>query len=217
MTNALGVISMFYSRPFTAADFPCLARIEAAGLDFFELLVPEPRELDLAATRTALDAAGLDIVLAARITPAREAHGVTLALEPLNRFETDILNTTRQGLELVRRVASPRVGLMLDTFHMSMEEKSIPAAIRSAGDHLVHFQANENDRGFVGTGSVDWPAVAAALGDIAYAGPITLEPFRRDDERVAVPLAQWRPPERDQNADLARSAAYLRACLEARP
>ena len=146
-----------------------------------------------------------------------EATGVTFALEPLNRFETDILNTTRQGLELVRRVASPRLGLMLDTFHMSMEEKSIPAAIRAAGDHLVHFQANENDRGFVGTGAVDWLAVAAALGDISYVGPITLEPFRRDDERVAVPLAQWRAPERNEDTELARSAAHLRACLKARP
>ncbi len=288
MSNPLGVISMFHARPFTTAHLPIFDRIKAAGLDFIELLVPEPGELDLAATRQALADAGLAVVLAARLNPTRDAasadaasrqgfldylgyaaevaaaleasivggplaggplvfagrapapvdeaeraarearvlealtaaaaigatHGITFALEPLNRFETDILNTTRQGLEVVQRVASPHLGLMLDTFHMAMEEKSIPAAIRAAGPHLVHFQANENDRGFVGTGSIDWPAVVQALDAIDYQGPITLEPFRRDDERIAVPLAQWRPPTRDEDADLAHSARYLRDLLE---
>jgi len=288
MNNPMGVISMFHARPFTAEHFDCFGRIKAAGLDFIELLVPEPGELDLDATKAALADAGLDVVLAARINPTRDAasadpasrqglldylayaaevatalgativggplaggplvfagrapapvdeaerarreervsealtgaaeigraHGITFALEPLNRFETDILNTTAQGLELARRVASPHLGLMLDTFHMAMEEKSIPAAIQAAGGHLAHFQANENDRGFVGTGAIDWPGVVAALCAIAYRGPITLEPFRRDDERIATPLAQWRPPSRDEDADLAKSARYLRELLE---
>jgi D-psicose/D-tagatose/L-ribulose 3-epimerase len=102
---------------------------------------------------------------------------------------------------------------MLDTFHMNMEDPSIPDAIRRAGSRVFHFQANENNRGFVGSGHIDWPAVARALVAIGYRGPITLEPFRRDDERPGVPLAQWRAPQKDEDAPLAASIAYLRAAL----
>ncbi len=142
-------------------------------------------------------------------------HGVTLAVEPLNRFETDFCNLASQAVNLAKMVESPAVGVMLDTFHMNMEEDDLPQAIRATGRHLVHFQANENHRGFLGTGHLDWPAICRALADIAYAGPITLEPFRRTDMRLSVPLAQWRPPAADEDADLAHSAALLRGCLNA--
>ncbi|MCW3474078.1 sugar phosphate isomerase/epimerase family protein [Limobrevibacterium gyesilva] len=141
------------------------------------------------------------------------AHGVVLAVEPLNRFETDFCNTARQAVELAQLVGSAGVGVMLDTFHMNMEEDDLPQAIRQTGAHLVHFQANENHRGFLGTGHVDWPAICRALSDVSYAGPITLEPFRRTDDRLSVPLAQWRPPAHDEDEDLAHSGAFLRACL----
>ncbi len=141
-------------------------------------------------------------------------NGVVLGLEPLNRFETDVANTTRHGLALVEEVGSPALGVMLDTFHMNMEDPDIPAAIRAAGSRLVHFQANENHRGFVGTGHLDWTAIARALADAGYRGPVTLEPFRRDDERPGVPLAQWRAPARDEDPELRTSASFLRAALE---
>jgi D-psicose/D-tagatose/L-ribulose 3-epimerase len=142
-------------------------------------------------------------------------RGVTLAIEPLNRYETDFCNTGRQAVELVERVASPAVQMMLDTFHMAIEEDDLAAVIRHAGAHLVHFQANENHRGFLGTGHIDWPPICRALAAIRYAGPITLEPFRRDDRRLSVPLAQWRPPARDEDRDLTRSAELLRGLLHA--
>jgi D-psicose/D-tagatose/L-ribulose 3-epimerase len=280
---------MFHARPFGPGELALLPRIRDAGMDFVELLVPEPGELDLVRTRDALAEAGLGVALAARVNAARDLaspdpaaraagiaylrtcvnaavalgativggplygaplvfagrapapvaddvrrekivrivegltqaagyareRGVTLGLEPLNRFETDIANTTRHGLELVEAVGSPALGLMLDTFHMNMEDDDLPGAIRRAGARLVHFQANENHRGFVGSGHVDWPAVAGALAAIGYRGPITLEPFRRDDERAGVPLAQWRPPSRDEDAELAASARLLRSALDA--
>src|SRR5690606_34030001 len=81
--------------------------------------------------------------------------GVKLCIEPLNRFETDVANTTDHALALADAVASPSVGVMLDTFHMNMEDPSIPDAIRRAGSRLYHFQANENHRGFVGSGHID--------------------------------------------------------------
>jgi D-psicose/D-tagatose/L-ribulose 3-epimerase len=122
-------------------------------------------------------------------------------------------NTCRHALDYVEAVASPAVGVMLDTFHMNMEEFDLAASIRLAGSKLVHFQANENNRGFIGSGHIDWAEVARALLAIGYSGPITLEPFRRDDERPGIPLAQWRAPHTNEDAELAASVAYLRAAL----
>ena len=141
------------------------------------------------------------------------AKGIVLAVEPLNRFESDVLCTTQQAIELLDAVDHPAIRLMLDTFHMHMEEASIAEAIRLAGSRVVHFQANENHRGFPGTGSTDWVAVARALHDIGYGGPISLEPFRRNDDRFGVPFAQWRPPHEDESDRLAASAAFIRSHL----
>ena len=141
------------------------------------------------------------------------AKGIVLAVEPLNRFESDVLCTTQQAIELLDAVDHPAIELMLDTFHMHMEEASIAEAIRLAGSRVVHFQANENHRGFPGTGSTDWVAVARALHEIGYGGPISLEPFRRNDDRFGVPFAQWRPPHEDESDRLAASAAFIRSHL----
>lgn len=287
MPNPIGLISMQIARPFTADHFEWFERISAMGYDFIELLVPEPGELDIERTRSALENAGLGVVLAARLNlernissdePARRqagidylvyaaecaeglgarivggplygnplvfagrapapvsdelrlkrqewcvealkkageaarGHDVALAVEPLNRFETDILSTTRQALDFLALVDDPSVALMLDTFHMHMEEASIPEAILAAKGQLVHFQANENHRGFVGTGSTDWIAVSRALHEIDYRGPVSVEPFRRDDDRFGVPFAQWRPPHEDETTKLTDSLALLRGAL----
>lgn len=142
--------------------------------------------------------------------PHALAAGVRLAVEPLNRFETDVLNTTRQGIALMHLVNHEAVGLVLDTFHMNMEDDDIADAIRTAGRHLIHFQANENHRGHLGTGHIDWTGVVRALADVKYQGWITLEPFRRRDERIGIPLAQWKPPAGDEQAELSAACAFLR-------
>ncbi|MEZ5931644.1 MAG: sugar phosphate isomerase/epimerase family protein [Alphaproteobacteria bacterium] len=139
--------------------------------------------------------------------------GIRLALEPLNRFETDIVSTTSQGIQVVDRVNSAALGLLLDSFHMNMEESAIPDAIRAAGGRLVHFQANENHRGFPGTGHLPWPEILRTLHEVGYTGPICLEPFRRDDDRFGVPIAHWRPPAEDESDKLRASVAFLRAGL----
>jgi D-psicose/D-tagatose/L-ribulose 3-epimerase len=287
--NTIGVISMTYARPFTAAHFPLFDRMRQAGMDFCELLVPEPEELDPGEAGRAAREAGLSLLLAARVnvqrdlasedaaarqggvdylrfcidvavacgapvvggplygtplvfagrppTPITEdlrarrvdrvldglraaaAHargtGVRLAIEPLNRFETDFCNLAAQACELAAAVDDPAIGIMLDTFHMNMEEADLPAAIRASAPHLIHFQANENHRGFLGTGHLDWTAICRALVEAGYAGPITLEPFRRTDLRVSVPLAQWKPPAHDEDEDLRHSGALLRGILHA--
>ncbi len=144
-----------------------------------------------------------------------EGSGVRFAIEPLNRFETDFCNTARQAVALCTLVDHPLVGIMLDTFHMNMEEDDLPQAIRLAGPLLIHFQANENHRGFLGTGHMDWPSICRALAEIDYLGAITLEPFRRTGHLLSLPLAQWRPPSHDEDADLRASGDLLRGALHA--
>ena len=157
----------------------------------------------------------IDQVVAGLKQAGRRAadQGIVFGIEPLNRFETDIANTTRHGIALAEMVDLPAVGVMLDTFHMNMEDPDIAAAIRDCGKRLVHFQANENNRDFLGAGHVDWPTVARALRDINYSGPITLEPFRRDDDRPGVTLAQWRAPQKNEDLELAASVRLLDAAL----
>ncbi|MEO9820757.1 MAG: sugar phosphate isomerase/epimerase family protein [Paracoccaceae bacterium] len=150
----------------------------------------------------------------AEVAPLARAAGQVFAVEPLNRFETDMLNTTQQGIELVDTVNDAGLGLMLDTFHMNMEDQSIPDAIRMAGTRTVHFQANENHRGFPGTGNMDWPAIMRSLHQVGYSGPISLEPFRRDDQRLALPIAHWRAPAEDETEKLKSGRALIRAAMD---
>ena len=123
---------------------------------------------------------------------AAERH-VRLAIEPLKRFETDLINTTEQALELCDLVDRDNVGLNLDTFHMNIEEKSLAAAIRNAGDRLLHFQVCENDRGTPGTGHIPWGDVFNALGDIRYGGPLVIESFTPSAKEIAKAVSLWRP------------------------
>ena len=90
-------------------------------------------------------------------------RGVVICVEPLNRFETSFLNLASQAIEVVDRVGHPACGLLLDTFHMNIEERSIGDAIRSAGPRLKHLHACENDRGAAGTGHVPWDEVVAGV------------------------------------------------------
>jgi D-psicose/D-tagatose/L-ribulose 3-epimerase len=96
---------------------------------------------------------------------------------------------------------------------MNMEDPSIAAAIRKTGSRLLHFQANENHRGMIGTGHIDWNAVCAALIDTGYQGPITLEPFYRGAGQLAVTLAHWRPLQHDDSEELRLSLGILRGLL----
>ncbi len=142
-------------------------------------------------------------------------RGVRLAVEPLNRFETDLVNTAEQALELVDRIGRDNVGLLLDTFHMNIEEKSIPAAIRLAGDRLFHVHSCENDRGTPGTGHVPWVDVFQALHDIGYQGQLVTESFTPAVQEIAKAVSMWRPLDATGD-DLARAAlAFIEAGLGA--
>lgn len=129
-------------------------------------------------------------------------RGVTLGVEPLNRFETSFINLASQVIDVVDRVDHPACGVMLDTFHMNIEEKSLGNAIRAAGKRLVHLHACENDRGAPGSGNVDWPSIAAALKAINYDGPVVIESFTAKVKSIARAAAIWRSlaPSQDELA-----------------
>ena len=131
-----------------------------------------------------------------------EAKGITLCIEPLNRFETDFLNTCDQGLKLVKAVKSKAVKLHLDTFHMNIEEKNQGEAIRKAGPYLAHFHACGTDRGTPGNDSLDWKPIVAALKAIKYQGDVVIESFTTDVKVIARAAAIWRrmEPTRDEIA-----------------
>lgn len=123
-----------------------------------------------------------------------QACGVVVGVEPLNRFETDMVNTAEQALSLVNEIAHPSIKISLDTFHNNIEEKSIPAAIRAIGGELLcHVQGNESDRGTPGTGNVDWPGIRDALTEIGYDGAVVIETFGAPSEEMAKAASIWRP------------------------
>jgi len=140
-------------------------------------------------------------------------RGVRLALEALNRFETDLINVVDQGLAMVEAIGSPHVGLHLDTFHMHLEEQNSGEAIRRAGDRLYHLHACENDRGVPGRGQVRWPSVAAALGDVGYDGFVVIESFTPAVTSIARAVCIWRDVAPDQDTIAREGLGFLRKML----
>ncbi|MBC7417470.1 MAG: sugar phosphate isomerase/epimerase [Pedobacter sp.] len=121
-------------------------------------------------------------------------HNIVIGVEPLNRFETDMVNTADQALSIVNEVSSPYIKVSMDTFHGNIEEKSIANSIRKIGkDLLCHVQANESDRGTPGTGNLDWQGIKAALIDIEYNGAIVIETFGAPSKELAKAASIWRP------------------------
>jgi len=139
--------------------------------------------------------------------------GVRLALEPLNRFETDMINTVAQGLDFINQVGMENVGLHLDTFHMHLEEKSSAAAIRMAGQKIFHFHACENDRGVPGTGQVHWTEIAEALIETGYAGPVVIESFTPQVKEIARAVCIWREIAPSQDAIAIEGLKFLKSIL----
>ncbi|MCA0454636.1 MAG: sugar phosphate isomerase/epimerase [Chloroflexi bacterium] len=139
--------------------------------------------------------------------------GVVLCIEPLNRFETSFINLASQAVEVIDRVDSPACKIMLDTFHMNIEEKSLGDAIRLAGSRMVHFHACENDRGAPGSGNVTWDAVAQALRDVGYDGPVVIESFTSKVKSIARAAAIWRSFEPSQDALAQNGLTFLKRLL----
>jgi D-psicose/D-tagatose/L-ribulose 3-epimerase len=126
------------------------------------------------------------------LTKYAEQKGVQICVEPLNRFETDFLNTVEQALKLVKDVGSKALKIHLDTFHMNIEQKNQADSIRKAGKLLAHFHACGSDRGTPGNDHIDWKPIVKALKDIKYDGDVVIESFTTDVKVIARAAAIWR-------------------------
>ena len=136
-----------------------------------------------------------------------------LGVEPLNRFETSFLNLASQAIDVIDRVDHPACQIMLDTFHMNIEERSLGDAIRATGHRLCHLHACENDRGAPGTGHVPWDEVAQALRDIDFDGPVVIESFTSKVTTIARAAAIWRPLAASQDQLASEGVKFLRKLL----
>jgi D-psicose/D-tagatose/L-ribulose 3-epimerase len=127
-----------------------------------------------------------------QLAPAVDAAGLEIGIEPLNRFETYFLNTAADAARLCREIGSPRIGILLDTFHANIEEKTIGGALREAAPHLTHLHVCENDRGIPGTGHVAWPEFFATVAAIGYDRWLTIESFGFALGELSTAAAVWR-------------------------
>lgn len=101
--------------------------------------------------------------------------GVRIALEPINRYETSLVNNVAQGLDLIERVGADNLGLLLDTFHMNIEDASIEGSIRACGDRIFHFHVADSNRWYPGAGHLDFASILDALDETGYQGYVSGE------------------------------------------
>jgi len=142
-----------------------------------------------------------------------EKKGKMIAIEPLNRFETDFINTCEQAIQMVKDVSSPALSIHLDTFHMNIEEKDPAAAVRRAGKMLGHFHACGSDRGTPGNDHIDWKSIAAALKKIGYKKDVVIESFTPDVLVIAKAAAIWRQMEPNKNDIAIKGVKFLKRVL----
>lgn len=135
---------------------------------------------------------------------------VTLGIEAVNRFESPLVNTAAEALRVAEAVASPRLGILLDSFHMNIEETNMGEAIRTAGKYLAHFHACENNRMLPGRAHVDWNEVFDALGAIGYKGALVMEALPGPYGSVAPRLNIWRQLSEDVDGELKEATRFLR-------
>lgn len=155
-----------------------------------------------------------------RLADLAADHGITLCMEALNRFEGYMINTADERLAYVRAVNRPNVKVMLDTFHMNIEEDSLTDAIRKSGPLLGHFHVGEANRRCPGpNGRFDWAAIGRALRSIGYAGGVVMEPFVRMGGQVSRDVSLWRDlsggaSNEQLDQDAATSLTWLRSVME---
>lgn len=138
-------------------------------------------------------------------------HGVQIALEPLNRFESDLVNNVDDVIRLIDDIDHPAAKIMLDGFHMNIEEKDAEQAIIAAGDRLIHVQVSENYRGTPGTGQTRWDAYKRGLEHINYQGTVSIESFTTENKELAGAVCFWRPMAESQDGFARDGLRFLKS------
>ena len=137
-------------------------------------------------------------------------HDVILGIEAINRFETDLVNSAAEACALAQSTGSDRIGVLLDTFHLNIEEKDVGGAIAACANHLVHFHVSDNDRGVPGSGHVPWAEVVAGLQDAAYDRWVVAEMFVKTGTPAGNDLNIWRDIEPDTTKAAAQALEFMR-------
>ncbi|GGX43025.1 tagatose 3-epimerase [Tateyamaria omphalii] len=137
----------------------------------------------------------LDNVARALETAAKIAgqHGLLFGIEPVNRYETHLINTAKQGVDMIERIGADNMFLHLDTYHMNIEEKGAGNGILAAREHLRYIHLSESDRGTPGAGTCDWNEIFATLAAVSFEGGLAMESFINMPPEIAHGLSVWRP------------------------
>ncbi|MBA4166435.1 MAG: sugar phosphate isomerase/epimerase [Chitinophagaceae bacterium] len=138
---------------------------------------------------------------------------IRLAIEPLNRYETDFINTCEQAMKMVNDVDSDAISVHLDSYHMNIEEKDSPKAILMAGKKLGHFHACGTDRGTPGNDHTNWDGIVSAIKQINYDGGVVIESFTTDVKVIAKAASIWRKFEPSQEDIAIKGIQFLHSCF----
>lgn len=154
----------------------------------------------------------LDNVARALSTAAAHAakRGIALGIEPVNRYETHLINTAAQGVAMIEKVGSDNIFLHLDTYHMNIEEKGAGNGILDARDHLRYIHLSESDRGTPGAGTCDWNEIYATLAAIGFDGGLAMESFINMPPEIAHGLSVWRPVASGEAEVMGNGLPFLR-------
>lgn len=141
-------------------------------------------------------------------------YDLDIALEPLNRFESDLVNTSEDVVRLLNDINEPNMKIILDGFHMTIEESNIRKAIQLAGDNLIHVQVSENHRGIPGTGLTPWGDFAQGLADIKYSGALVIESFTPENRQLAAAVNIWRKLAESQDIFAQQGLQFLKSTFQ---
>lgn len=146
----------------------------------------------------------------AKVCAMAENYGVSIALEPLNRFESDMINTAEDVMRFIGDVNHSSAKVLLDGFHMTIEERNIAEAIKTVGDKLIHVQVSENHRGIPGTGLTPWFDFADGLKAIDYKGAIVIESFTPEIKELAGAVCIWKNLAKSQDEFASQGIDFLK-------
>jgi D-psicose/D-tagatose/L-ribulose 3-epimerase len=172
LTNALNVVEEMEGDLLTGVLY--------TGIGVFSAQTRTPEE-----TQTIVDIIG-------EVAEIAESKGISLALEPINRYETYLLTSIHEVLEIIQLIGKENVGVHLDTFHANIEESNFSDPILEAGKHLKHIHLAASDRGILGKDNIDWLTLFTSLASINYSGDLVLESFSSEVKELVVPTSLWR-------------------------
>ena len=150
-----------------------------------------------------------------KVSKLAHDRALEIALEPLNRFESDLINTAEDVMRLIKDVNHPSAKVLLDGFHMAIEERDLEKAITTVGDKLIHVQVSENYRGTPGTGQTPWDSFKRGLAIINYQGVVSIESFTPEIKELAGAVCIWKNLAPSQDGFAQEGITFLKKLLNA--